>query len=104
MVELTTKARNKLGAAVFGLPKERKFPMNAPTHAANAKARATQGMAKGTLSPKAAAKGTLSPKAAAKVRAKANKILGRGRLKSDNDMDEGVKGLAASDNDGDELL
>jgi hypothetical protein len=69
MAKLTTSARKRLGAAVFGLPRERKFPMPDAAHAANAKARATQGVAKGSL----------SPTAAAKIRRKANAILGKGK-------------------------
>jgi len=48
------------------MPGERKYPMPDKSHAANAKARATQQVNKGAL----------SPAAAARVRAKANKVLG----------------------------
>ena len=65
MAKLTTKARKKLKTSTFGLPGERKYPMPDKSHAANAKARATQMVKKGKLS--AASK--------AKIDAKANKIL-----------------------------
>lgn len=67
MADLTSKKRNALPASSFGMPGERKYPMPDKTHAANAKARATQMVAKGKLSP-----GT-----AAKIKAKANKVLGK---------------------------
>ena len=66
MAELTTKKRNSLSDAVFALPKQRKYPMPDRAHAANAKARATQMVAKGKL----------SSSTAAKIKAKANRILG----------------------------
>lgn len=66
LAKLKTSTRNSLPASVFGEPKERKYPMPDRGHAANAKARATQ-MVK---------KGKLSPGAAAKIRAKANRVLG----------------------------
>lgn len=50
MGELTTKKRNSLKKSNFGLPGERKFPMPDKSHAANAKARATQMVNKGKLS------------------------------------------------------
>jgi hypothetical protein len=67
MAELTTEHRNNLSDAVFGLPKERKYPMPDKAHAANAKARATQQVEKGSL----------SEAQAATIRAKANRILAR---------------------------
>jgi len=65
MSVLTTKARKNLSASKFALPGGR-FPVSDKAHAANAKARATQGVAKGTL----------SPADAAKIRHKANHVLG----------------------------
>jgi hypothetical protein len=50
MAELTTKKRNKLKKSTFGMPGERKYPMPDKSHAANAKARATQMVKKGKLS------------------------------------------------------
>lgn len=66
MAELTSKARKKLPASVFKGP-DRSFPVppGDRAHAANAKARATQGVNKGTLTP---AQG-------AKIKAAANKVL-----------------------------
>lgn len=66
MAILKTKRRNALPASKFGLPGERKYPMPDRSHAANAKARATQQVKAGHL----------SPASAAKIRAKANRILG----------------------------
>ena len=47
------------------MPKQRKYPMPDKSHAANAKARATQMVNNGKL----------SPAAAARIKAKANSIL-----------------------------
>lgn len=67
MGTLKTSTRNSLPTSEFGLPGSRKYPMPDASHAANAKARATQ-MVK---------KGKLSPSSAAKIRAKADRILGK---------------------------
>lgn len=67
MAELTTKQRKGLRGSTFGLPGERKYPMPDRSHAANAKARATQQFEKGNL----------SASARAQINAKANKILGK---------------------------
>lgn len=67
MADLSTKSRKKLKSSTFGLPGSRKYPMPDKAHAANAKARATQMVAKGKL----------SSSSAAKIRAKANKVLGK---------------------------
>lgn len=69
MAKLKSKERNKLSDSTFGLPGERKYPMPDKSHAANAKARATQMVNKGKLS--SASK--------SKIDAKANRILGSGR-------------------------
>lgn len=66
MSKLKASTRNALPASTFGMPGERKYPMPDASHAVNAKARATQQVAKGNL----------SPSSAAKIRAKANSILG----------------------------
>tara|TARA_R110002012_G_scaffold57343_1_gene147772 strand:+ start:809 stop:1045 length:237 start_codon:yes stop_codon:yes gene_type:complete len=66
MAKLTTKQRNSLKAITFGLPKEKKYPMPDKSHAANAKARATQQYNKGNL----------SKAEKAKIDRKANKVLG----------------------------
>lgn len=47
---LTTEERHDLPASAFGLPAERAYPMPDPSHAANAKARATQQWKAGRLS------------------------------------------------------
>lgn len=65
MSVLTTERRNKIPKSKFGLPGEKKYPMPDKSHAANAKARATQMVNQGKLS-------TASK---AKIDAKANKIL-----------------------------
>lgn len=67
MAKLKAAARNKLPASKFGMPGSSKFPMPDKSHAANAKARATQGVKRGTL----------SASSAAKIRAKANRVLGK---------------------------
>lgn len=67
MSELSSRKRKSLPSSTFGLPAERKYPMPDKAHAANAKARATQQVKKGKL----------SPAKAAQVRAKANRILGK---------------------------
>lgn len=68
MGKLTAKQRKKLPKSDFGLPGSEKYPMEDKSHAANAKARATQ-MVK---------KGKLSPSSKAKIDAKANRVLDKG--------------------------
>lgn len=70
MTALTTKARKKLPSKDFAGP-DRSYPVNDKSHAANAKARATQ----------MESKGKLSPSAKAKIDAKANKVLGKSAKK-----------------------
>lgn len=67
MAKLNAKARKALPKSEFGEPGARKYPMPDASHAANAKARASQQKAKGKL----------SPEAAAKINAKADRILGQ---------------------------
>lgn len=67
MSKLKTSTRNVLPTSKFGLPGARKYPMPDASHAVNAKARATQMVSKGKL----------SPMQATKIRAKANRILGQ---------------------------
>jgi hypothetical protein len=69
MSKLTSQKRNKLPKDNFGLPSEKKYPMPDASHAANAKARATQ-MVK---------KGKLSPSSKSKIDAKANRVLDKGK-------------------------
>ena len=66
MAVLTTKARKHLKPSTFGLPGKKAYPMPDKGHAANAKARATQQLAKGNL----------TPAEAATIRHKANVVLG----------------------------
>jgi len=66
MAKLKASRRNALPKSEFGLPGSRKYPMPDRSHAANAKARATQQVNAGRL----------SSSAAAQIRAKANRILG----------------------------
>ncbi len=66
MAKLTNKARNALPKGKFAGP-GRSYPVPDKSHAANAKARATQMVTKGKL----------SPSMAAKIKAKANKVLGK---------------------------
>lgn len=67
MAELTAKARKKLSKRKFGLPGKRAYPMPDRSHAANAKARASQELKSGKL----------SQSAYDKIVAMANKILGK---------------------------
>lgn len=80
MADLSTERRKKLPASQFGLPGSRRYPMPDAAHAANAKARATQMVNAGKL----------SPSAAAQIRAKANRILGKKPVKGNlGDMMQG---------------
>ncbi len=76
-MKLKAATRNALPASKFGMPGQRKFPMPDKSHAANAKARATQGVHRGTL----------SPAMASRIRKKANSILG---VKGDKDSAVGA--------------
>jgi len=67
MAKLTSKARKGLPKSDFGLPGSKKYPMPDKSHAANAKARATQQFDKGNL----------SASSKAKIFAKANRKLGK---------------------------
>ena len=66
MAKLSTKARDKLPAGKFAGP-DRSYPVNDKSHAANAKARASQAVNVGRMS-----KGEER-----KIDAKANKVLGK---------------------------
>jgi hypothetical protein len=52
MATLSDKKRDNLKPSQFGLPEERKYPMPDESHAANAKARASQQVKAGNLSKK----------------------------------------------------
>lgn len=66
MATLTTKGRNKLADSAFA-GGGRTYPVENRAHAANAKARATQ----------AVKAGRMSPSTEAKIDARANKVLAR---------------------------
>ena len=70
MAILTSKSRKKIPKSEFGLPGEKKYPVEDRKHAANAKARASQ-MVK---------KGKLSKSSEEKIDMKANKVLGHRTL------------------------
>jgi hypothetical protein len=63
---LTKNMRDAVPTSEFGLPGQRKYPMPDASHAANAKARATQQENAGNL----------SPAQKAEIDAKANRVLG----------------------------
>jgi hypothetical protein len=65
-MKLPAKVRNKLPSSAFGMPSQRKYPMPDASHAANAKARASQ----------AVHAGRMSTSTRAKIEAKANRVLG----------------------------
>jgi hypothetical protein len=65
--KLDTAERKKIPSSEFGLPGSRKYPMPNRSRAANAKARPTEMVDKGKL----------SEASAEKIRAKANRILGK---------------------------
>lgn len=67
MPKLKAAKRNSLPSSEFGLPGERKYPVFDRSHAANAKARASQAEAAGHITP--------GQKAA--IDAKANRKLGK---------------------------
>ena len=68
---LSSAERKEIPKSKFGLPGARKFPITDPSHAANAKARATQQVKAGNL----------SPASKAKIDAKANAMLAKGKPK-----------------------
>jgi hypothetical protein len=65
MGKLNAAKRKKIPSKEFGMPNERKYPMPDKSHAANAKARATQMVNKGKL----------SESSKEKIDTKANKVL-----------------------------
>jgi hypothetical protein len=71
MAKLTTKARKALPKSEFGEPAKRAYPMPDRSHAANAKARASQQVNAGRM----------SKSTEAKIDAKADRVLGKGRKK-----------------------
>lgn len=71
MAKLTAKDRKALPKSAFGEPGSRKYPMPDASHAANAKARASQ----------AVKAGRMSKSTEAKIDAKANRVLASKRGK-----------------------
>lgn len=71
MATLSTKARNALPKSKFARPATRSYPIPDARHAALAKARATQ----------AVAAGRMTPSTKASIDADANKVLARARAK-----------------------
>lgn len=67
MARLTTSNRDRLPKREFGEPGERKYPMPDRSHAANAKARATQ----------AVKAGRMSASERERIDAKADKVMGK---------------------------
>lgn len=74
MAKLTTKQRKAMPASKFGMPAEKKYPMPDASHAANAKARASQQVKAGKM----------SMAQAKKIDAKADAMLG------ENDSETGM--------------
>lgn len=66
-MKLSTTARKALPKSSFGLPGKKAYPMPDRSHAANAKARASQQVNAGRM----------SASTEAKIDAKANKVLGK---------------------------
>ena len=66
MAELKQGQKDKMKAKTFGLPDERKYPMPDKSHAANAKARASQQLKKGNIT--AAEKAKIDRKADKKLK------------------------------------
>ena len=67
MSKLTAAARKAMPKSEFGLPGKKAYPMPDKSHAANAKARASQ----------AVNAGRMSESTKAKIDAKANKVLAK---------------------------
>jgi hypothetical protein len=65
MAKLTARSRNAMADRVFGLPKQRKYPINDRRHA---------GLAKG-YAEKEEKQGKLSPASEKKIISKANRFL-----------------------------
>lgn len=71
MAKLDAKERKALPKSSFGEPGKRKFPMSDKSHAANAKARASE----------AVNKGRMSKSTEKSIDAKANRVLGKNKSK-----------------------
>lgn len=83
MAKLKATERNAMPAKKFALPAERKYPVPDKSHAANAKARATQQEDAGNI----------SSSTKAKIDAAANKVLHKGgSVHSDSSGSHGMHG------------
>jgi hypothetical protein len=71
MAKLTSGERNSMPKSEFGIPGKKAYPMPDKSHAANAKARASQ----------AVKAGRMSSSTESKIDAKANRVLGKGKGK-----------------------
>lgn len=71
MTKLSSGERKSMPKSEFGLPGKKAYPMPDKSHAANAKARASQ----------AVKAGRMSSSTESKIDAKANKVLGKGKGK-----------------------
>lgn len=69
MTKLNASDRNKLTSGQFGLPNERKYPIEDRSHAGKAKGRASEMRRKGRI----------SAAQEHQIDARANKVLGYGR-------------------------
>jgi hypothetical protein len=67
MAKLSSKSRSKMPKGEFGMPSDRKYPMPDKSHAANAKARASEMLHKGKI----------SESSKKKIDAKADKVMGK---------------------------
>jgi hypothetical protein len=74
MSKLNTAKRKSLPTSEFALPGERKYPVENASHAANAKARATQ----------AVKAGRMSSATKSKIDRKADAVLGKGHKQVKN--------------------
>jgi hypothetical protein len=85
MAKLSTAARKQMPKSEFGLPGKRAYPMPDASHAANAKARASQ----------AVNSGRMSTSTEAKIDAKADRVMGqkpgRGERTATNERTRGVR-------------
>lgn len=82
MAKLSAAQRKKVPKSEMGLPEEGKYPMPDASHAANAKARATQQVKKGNLSPSSKAKIDAKANAMLKKRGGVNVSKSIGNIKS----------------------
>jgi hypothetical protein len=82
MAKLMSKERNQLPKSSFGMPGERKYPMPDKSHAANAKARASE----------MEHKGRISKSTEESIDRKADAVLGHGDRGMKNVVNKGSHG------------